>query len=414
MDTTTIIKSAKVACSDLLSLEDAYISNILLHAADTIEADTEIILQANAIDLQNMDEDNPKRDRLLLTHVRIKAIADDMRAVATLPSPKKVIDRRVRPNGLEIERVAVPFGVVGVIYEARPNVTADVFSLCFKSRNACVLKGGHEADATNNAITHSIHRALADMDIDPAVLTLLPSTREAGVALMTARGIVDVIIPRGSRQLIDSVRAQSNVPVIETGAGVCHTYVDEFADIEMATAIVNNAKTRRVSVCNALDCLLIHSSLLADFPALCTPLKEHDVTIYADERAYDALKGHYPAEYLNHAKEEDFGKEFLSYAMAVKTIDEIEDALIHIATYGSGHSEAIVTQNQSAADIFCRAVDAACVYVNAPTSFTDGAQFGLGAEIGISTQKLHARGPMGLNELMTYKWIVRGNGQIRP
>lgn len=414
MDTTTIIKSAKVACSDLLSLEDAYISNILLHAADTIEADTEIILQANAIDLQNMDEDNPKRDRLLLTHVRIKAIADDMRAVATLPSPKKVIDRRVRPNGLEIERVAVPFGVVGVIYEARPNVTADVFSLCFKSRNACVLKGGHEADATNNAITHSIHRALADMDIDPAVLTLLPSTREAGVALMTARGIVDVIIPRGSRQLIDSVRAQSNVPVIETGAGVCHTYVDEFADIEMATAIVNNAKTRRVSVCNALDCLLIHSSLLADLPALCTPLKEHDVTIYADERAYDALKGHYPAEYLNHAKEEDFGKEFLSYAMAVKTIDEIEDALIHIATYGSGHSEAIVTQNQSAADIFCRAVDAACVYVNAPTSFTDGAQFGLGAEIGISTQKLHARGPMGLNELMTYKWIVRGNGQIRP
>lgn len=412
--TIKMIQSAKDASKCLLNLDDAYLSNTLLHVADTIEADTDIILQANATDMMKMEKDDPKYDRLQLTFARIKAISDDMRAVAELPSPKRVIDRRVRPNGLEITRVAVPFGVIGVIYEARPNVTADVFSLCLKSGNACVLKGGHDADSTNKSIVNSIHRALAYMDIDQDVLTLLPSTREAGAALMKARGIVDVIIPRGSRQLIDSVRSQSKVPVIETGAGVCHTYVDEFADTMIAAEIVNNAKTRRISVCNALDCVIIHSSRLRDLPSICSQLKNHDVTIYADERAYDSLHGHYPAEYLKHAKEEDFGKEFLSYAMAVKTIDEIEDALIHIATFGSGHSEAIVTQNQSAADIFCRTVDAACVYVNAPTSFTDGAQFGLGAEIGISTQKLHARGPMGLDELMTYKWIIKGNGQIRP
>lgn len=408
------MKAAKKASQELLKLDDDKIKKTLLHVADTLEGDTDIILQANALDMDKMDADNPKRDRLLLTPARIKAIADDMRAVAALPSPQKVIDRRVRPNGLEITRVAVPFGVIGVIYEARPNVTADVFSLCFRSGNACVLKGGHDADASNKAIAESIHRALSDMDINPAVLTLLPSTREAGEALMTARGIVDVIIPRGSRQLIDSVRSQSTVPVIETGAGVCHTYIDKDADIKMATAIVNNAKTRRVSVCNALDCAIIHSSRLGELPAICAPLKEHDVAIYADERAYDALNGNYPDELLHHAQEEDFGREFLSYAMAIKTVESLDEAMAHIAANGSGHSEAIVTENQSAADNFCRSVDAACVYVNAPTSFTDGAQFGLGAEIGISTQKLHARGPMGLDELMTYKWIIRGKGQTRP
>ncbi|MDE6022658.1 MAG: glutamate-5-semialdehyde dehydrogenase [Muribaculaceae bacterium] len=414
MNTTTIIQAAKDASTDLLRLDDSYLCNTLLHAADKIEADTEIILEANSIDLMKIDKDNPKYDRLLLTPERIKSISDDMRAVAELPSPRKVIDRRVRPNGLEITRVAVPFGVIGVIYEARPNVTADVFSLCLKSGNACILKGGHEADSTNRAIVNSIHDALSYMGIDRAVLTLLPSTREAGSALMKARGIVDVIIPRGSRQLIDSVRSQSTVPVIETGAGVCHTYIDEFADVAIATAIVTNAKTRRVSVCNALDCVIIHSSRLLDLSSICARLQEHDVTIYADERAYEVLRGHYPPDYLIHAQEEDFGREFLSYSMAIKTVDDIDGALTHIAANGSGHSEAIVTQNQSSAEIFCRSVDAACVYVNAPTSFTDGAQFGLGAEIGISTQKLHARGPMGLEELMTYKWLIKGNGQIRP
>ncbi len=408
------MKSAKSASGELLKLDDAKISQTLLHIADTLEADIDIILKANALDMDKMGLDDPKRDRLLLTPERIKAIADDMRAVAALPSPHRVIDRRVRPNGLEITRVAVPFGVIGVIFEARPNVTTDVFALCFKSGNACVLKGGHDADASNRAIADAIHRGLRDMGINPAVLTLLPSTREAGVKLMTARGLVDVIIPRGGRQLIDSVMSHATVPVIETGAGVCHTYIDADADIKIATDIVNNAKTRRVSVCNALDCAIIHSSRLSDLPVVCSPLKEHDVTIYADERAYKALKGKYPDVFLKHAGEDDFGREFLSYAMAIKTVDNLNEALVHIAANGSGHSEAIVTMNQSVADTFCQSVDAACVYVNAPTSFTDGAQFGLGAEIGISTQKLHARGPMGLEQLMTYKWLIKGSGETRP
>lgn len=414
MTTIANIKQAKKASYGLINLEDAQISEILLHVADTLEADTEKILKANAIDMGRMQPDNPKRDRLLLTSSRIKAIADDMRAVALLPSPRKVIDTRIRPNGLEITRIAVPFGLIGVIFEARPNVTADVFSLCFKSGNACVLKGGHDADVSNAAIAESIHHALAERNVDTSVMTLLPSTREAGEIMMTARGIVDVIIPRGSHQLIDSVRAHSSVPVIETGAGVCHTYVDKDADIEKASAIINNAKTRRVSVCNALDCAIIHSSKVADLPAICTPLEKNDVAIYADERAYDALKDNYPERLLHRAQAEDFGREFLSYAMAIKTVDNIAEAIDHIGRFGSGHSEAIVTEDNLAADCFCRNVDAACVYVNAPTSFTDGAQFGLGAEIGISTQKLHARGPMGLDQLMTYKWIIRGNGQTRP
>lgn len=414
MTTFYTIEKAKAAAIGLRNLDDARLSETLLHIADTLEADTDTILKANTIDMEKMNPDCPNRDRLLLTPSRIKAIADDMRTVASLPSPLKVIDRRIRPNGLEITRVAVPFGVIGVIFEARPNVTSDVFSLCFKSGNVCVLKGGHEADASNRAIVNSIHRALSEKGVDSSVLTLLPSTREAGEALMTARGLVDVIIPRGSRSLIDTVRSRSSIPVIETGAGVCHTYIDADADIAVASAIVNNAKTRRVSVCNALDCAIIHSSRLDDLPAVCDRLKLHDVVIYADERAFGSLSGHYPSGLLKYAHDEDFGREFLSYSMAVKTVDDIDEAIAHIARYGSGHSEAIVTECRSAADIFCRNVDAACVYVNAPTSFTDGAQFGLGAEIGISTQKLHARGPMGLDQLTTYKWIIKGNGQTRP
>lgn len=408
-----LIKSTKEASAELLKLNEERVNEVLVKVADALEAGTDKILHANAIDMEKLAADNPKRDRLLLTPARISSMASDMRKVAELPSPKRIIDRRVRPNGLEITRVAVPFGVVGQIYEARPNVTADVFSLCFKSGNAVVLRGGHEAESSNEAIVGIIHDVLKDMGINPAVVTLLPSSREAGTELMTARGLVDVIIPRGSRGLIDSVRAQSTVPVIETGAGVCHTYIDKTADISMSAAIINNGKTRRVSVCNSLDCMVVHSDLLNDLSLICAPLALHDVTIYADDRAYQVLKGHYPDEFLFHATEEDFGREFLSYAMAVKTVDNIAEALTHIAAYGSGHSEAIVTEDATSADTFCREVDAACVYVNAPTSFTDGGQFGLGAEIGISTQKLHARGPMGLEELMTYKWIIRGDGQVR-
>ncbi len=414
MTITTILKEAKAASYELLKLDDLKISKILLHVAETLEVDTDIILKANAKDMEKMALDDPKRDRLLLTSSRLKAIAEDMRSVANLPSPLKEIDMRIRPNGLEITRVAVPFGVIGVIFESRPNVTSDVFSLCFKSGNACVLKGGHEADNSNKAIVESIRRALMNMDINPDVLTLLPSTREAGLQLMTARGLVDVIIPRGGRQLIDTVISKSTVPVIETGAGVCHTYIDADANIEIASAIVNNAKTRRVSVCNALDCAIIHSNQLKCLPLICAPLKDHDVAIYADERSFEALFGNYPENLLMHARDGDFGREFLSYAMALKTVDSLEEALDHIAKHGSGHSEAIATENKVTADIFCRDVDAACVYVNAPTSFSDGAQFGLGAEIGISTQKLHARGPMGLEQLTTYKWLIKGQGQTRP
>ncbi len=408
------LTDARRASRQLLSLNDDTIKNILLETADALVAATDKILAANALDLSRMDPTNPKYDRLKLTPERIAGIAGDMRNVATLPSPRVELDSRERPNGLIIRRVAVPFGVIGVIYEARPNVTADVFSLCFKSGNVCVLKGGHDADDSSRAIIDVIHSVLSNHNIDPAVATLLPATREATDILLAARGTVDLIIPRGSSNLINSVREKSKVPVIETGAGVCHCYVDATADIDMARNIVNNAKTRRVSVCNALDCLIINSKLLGSLADICKPLASSNVAIHADERAFAALKGNYPDALLSLAGDSDFGTEFLGYSMAIKTVDSLDEAIAHIDNYGSGHSESIVTASDSAMQRFTTEVDAACVYTNAPTSFTDGAQFGLGAEIGISTQKMHARGPMALAELMTYKWVITGNGQIRP
>lgn len=404
---------ARRASRQLLRLSDEKINQILQATADALVAATEEILAANAVDLARMDPENPKYDRLKLTPDRVKAIAGDMRNVATLPSPRVEIDRRERPNGLVISRVAVPFGVIGVIYEARPNVTADVFSLCFKSGNVCVLKGGSDADDSSKAIVKVIHSVLRDNNIEPAVVTLLPATREATDRLLTARGFVDLIIPRGSSQLINSVREKSCVPVIETGAGVCHCYVDSSADIEMARNIINNAKTRRVSVCNALDCAIIHGSLIELLPEIIAPLANSKVVVHADERSYRALQGKYPAELLTQAVAEDFGTEYLSYAMAIKTVDSVDEALQHISFHGSGHSESIVASDEEVKQRFSAEVDAACVYTNAPTSWTDGAQFGLGAEIGISTQKMHARGPMALAELMTYKWLISGTGQIR-
>lgn len=408
------LTDARRASRQLLSLNDDTIKNILLETADALVAATDKILAANAQDLSRMDPANPKYDRLKLTPERIAGIAGDMRNVATLPSPRVELDSRERLNGLIIRRVAVPFGVIGVIYEARPNVTADVFSLCFKSGNVCVLKGGHDADDSSRAIIDVIHSVLSNHNIDPAVATLLPATREATDILLAARGTVDLIIPRGSSNLINSVREKSKVPVIETGAGVCHCYVDTTADIDMARDIVNNAKTRRVSVCNALDCLIINSKLLGSLADICKPLAASNVAIHADERAFGALKGNYPDALLSLAGAADFGTEFLGYSMAIKTVDSLDEAIVHIDNYGSGHSESIVTASDAAMQRFTTEVDAACVYTNAPTSFTDGAQFGLGAEIGISTQKMHARGPMALAELMTYKWIITGNGQIRP
>ena len=404
---------AKEAGKRIAGLSDEVRNAVLNAVADELVSSRDELLQANARDLARMDPASPLYDRLMLTEARIDAIAADMRNVAALPSPLgRVLLDRVLPNGLRLRKVAVPFGVIGVIYEARPNVTLDVFSLCFKSGNACVLKGGKDAADSNCAAVAIVQRVLARMGVPPEAATLLPATREAAGALLNAVGYVDVVIPRGGRKLIDFVRDNARIPCIETGAGVVNTYFDEAGDLEIGKAIVFNAKTRRVSVCNALDCLIVHSARLKDLPALCAPLAAKKVAIFADARAFSILDGLYPMVYP--AGPDSFGTEYMDYKMAIRTVDSLQEALDHIAKYGSGHSESIVTENPAAAEAFQAVVDAACVYVNAPTSFTDGAQFGLGAEIGISTQKLGARGPMGLEELTTYKWLIEGRGQTRP
>lgn len=372
------------------------------------------ILVANAKDLARMDKGNPLYDRLQLTVQRLRGIAADMRHVAELPSPLgEIIEERELPNGLQIRRVSVPFGVIGVIYEARPNVTFDVFSLCFKSGNACVLKGGRDAECSNNAIIGLIHRVLKDCGVDEDVVALLPPTHEATAEMLEAAGMVDVCIPRGGRRLIDFVRENAKVPVIETGAGVVSAYFDIAGDVEMGRRIVTNAKTRRVSVCNALDTLIVHRDRLDDLGSLCADLAAKRVEIHADVESMGALSDVYPKELLVPADDDTYGEEWMDYKMGVKTVGSLGEALDHISKYGSGHSECIITDDKGAAERFQREVDAACVYVNAPTSFTDGAQFGLGAEIGISTQKLGPRGPMGLREITTYKYLIDGAGQVR-
>jgi len=398
---------------NLVSFEK--INQVLKDVASAAIENTAFILEENTKDLGRMNPTDPKYDRLMLTENRIKGIASDIQNVASLSSPLgRVLSESTRPNGLQISKITVPFGVIGIIYEARPNVTFDVFSLCLKSGNACVLKGGSDASDSNMAIVKVIQEVLRKHGLDENTLSLLPNEREATTELLHAHGLVDLIIPRGSQSLINFVRENSSIPVIETGAGICHTYFDEFGDTTKGQAIVNNAKTRRPSVCNALDCLIIHETRLNDLPELTKLLPESQVVIYADEKAFHALEGKYPAELLEPATEESFGIEFLSYKMSVKTVSDMDEALDHIATYSSKHSEAIVSENEDALEIFRKSVDAAAVYCNVSTAFTDGAQFGLGAEIGISTQKLHARGPMALEELTSYKWIIEGNGQIRP
>ena len=409
----SLFEAARRAAVQAALLSDDVRAMALRAVADAVEACSEDILVANAEDLARMDPQSPLYDRLKLTPERLSGIASDMRHVAELPSPlDRILDDRTLPNGLRLRKVSVPFGVIGVIYEARPNVTFDVFALCLRSGNACVLKGGSDADASNRAAVALIRQVLDNMGIAPETVTLLPPDRESVGDLLGAVGYVDLVIPRGGRRLIDYVRDHARVPCIETGAGVVNTYFDRDGDLEMGRRIVCNAKTRRVSVCNALDCLLIHESRLADLSALVAPLADHRVLLYADEAALAALQGRYP--YLEAATPESYGTEYMDYKMAVRTVPSLDEALAHIARYGSGHSESIVTASEETARRFQREVDAACVYVNAPTSFTDGAQFGLGAEIGISTQKLGARGPMGLAELTTYKWLIDGNGQIRP
>ena len=406
--------AVQVASRELALLNDDIINQILNAVADAALAETPFILSGNEKDLARMDKNDPKYDRLKLTEERLKGIAADTRNVATLPSPLgKVLKESVRPNGMRLTKVSVPFGVIGIIYEARPNVSFDVFSLCLKSGNACILKGGSDADCSNRAIISVIHEVLRKFNINPHIVELLPADREATAALLNAVGYVDLIIPRGSSSLIHFVRENAKIPVIETGAGICHTYFDEFGDVNKGAAIIHNAKTRRVSVCNALDCAIIHEKRLTDLPMLCEKLKDSHVIIYADAQAYQALEGSYPTELLEHAKAESFGTEFLDYKMAVKTVKSFEDALGHIQENSSKHSECIVTENKERAALFTKIVDAACVYTNVSTAFTDGAQFGLGAEIGISTQKLHARGPMGLEEITSYKWVIEGDGQTR-
>lgn len=442
MELKETFQQVKKASKTLGLLTDEQRNEVLKAVADAIIAGTPALLAANAEDLAKMDKANPLYDRLQLTEQRLQDIASDMRHVSTLPSPLgRVLKDKTLENGLHLQRISVPFGVIGMIYEARPNVTYDVFSLCFKSGNACVLKGGKDANTSNSAGVELIHKVLITFGIDPNVVTLLPATHEATGEMLNAVGYIDLCIPRGGKKLINFVRDTAKVPVIETGAGVVHCYFDKDGDLEMGKRIITNAKCRRVSVCNALDCLLIHESRLSDLPTLCEGLAEKQTKIHADAKAYEALKGHYPDTLLYKAEESEakmkeaglltadyksadsteadanmksiWNTEWLSMQMGIKTVASEDEALEHIATYGSGHSESIVSNNKAAQKKFQALVDAACVYVNAPTSFTDGAQFGLGAEIGISTQKLGARGPMALEEITTYKWLITGQGQTR-
>ena len=414
MDCTTLFREAKNATKAFSILSEQVINKTLFLIAEAAVENTKFILEENQKDLDLMQQSDPRYDRLILTPGRIESIAADIRHVGELPSPiGHVLSKDIRQNGLKISRISVQFGVVGIIYESRPNVTFDVFSLCLKSGNVCILKGGSDAIHSNTAIVKVIKEVLRKNDIDQNILILLPAGRDETIQLLKARKYVDLIIPRGSRNLIDYVRENASIPVIETGAGVCHTYFDESGDREKGRQIINNAKTRRVSVCNALDCLIINEERLNDLDYIVGLCSDSSVIIYADEKAYSALKGKYPAALLQKATIESFGTEFLSYKMSIKTVKSFDEALEHISEFGSKHSEAIISENKNNINLFYTAVDASSIFSNASTAFTDGSEFGLGAEIGISTQKLHARGPMALEALTTYKWIIEGNGQIR-
>ena len=407
------LHATRQAARKLNQLSNADINTILNRLADACVAQTPTLLAANQQDLDRMDPADPKYDRLLLNPQRLQDIANDIRKVAQLPSPLgRVLEEKTLPNGLELKKITVPMGLIGIVYESRPNVTFDVFALCLKSGNAAVLKGSRDAHFSNLAIVELIKNILADYQLEQTVY-LAPSEREALLPILTANQYIDLVIPRGSQGLIDFVRKNATVPVIETGAGIVHTYFDASGDLAKGSAIVNNAKTRRVSVCNALDTLIIHEARLGDLAVLVQPLAASQVELFVDEAALVQLEGHYPVELLSLATDEHFGTEFLSYKMSVKTVANLQAALDHIDQYSSRHSETIVAEDPEVQAQFLRDVDAAVVYTNASTAFTDGAQFGMGAEIGISTQKLHARGPMALPELTSYKWVVKGDGHIR-
>ena len=414
MNCTEQLYKVKEASRSMCLLESDKINTVLQQLALSLREAKNLIIVENKKDLAKMSIQDPKYDRLLLNGERIDGIANDIENTLQLPSPLgKELSKKTLDNQLEIKKISVPLGTIGVIYEARPNVTLDVFALCFKSGNACVLKGGSDAEHSNKALVSLIKATLDHFEINSDIIQLLPPEREAAKELMNAVGFVDVLIPRGSQNLINSVRQNSKVPVIETGAGIVHTYFDKDGDLNKGIDIIFNAKTRRVSVCNALDCLIIHKDRIADLPSLTNKLQDKKVEIFADEIAYAAIKESYPKSLLNKTDENSFGTEFLSHKMSIKTVDNFEDAINHIYRYSSKHSEAIISENSKTINVFTSVVDAAAIYSNTSTAFTDGAQFGLGAEIGISTQKLHARGPMALEELTSYKWIITGDGQIR-
>ena len=408
------LQSVLAASRKLNLIGDNLINKILIELAAQARANSDIILAENKKDLDRMDSQDPKFDRLILTEERIESIASDIENVASLQSPVgTILKETMRPNGLKISKVSVPFGVVGIIYEARPNVTFDVFALCFKSGNACVLKGGSDAIYSNQAIVSIIQKVLQKFNVDENTVSLLPAGREETNEMLRAHGYINLIIPRGSQGLINFVRENATIPIIETGAGICHTYFDKFGNAEKGREIIFNAKTRRPSVCNALDCLIIHETRLDELPAFAKRLSEENVVIYADEKSFNKIKGIYPENLLLKATEKSFGTEFLSMKIAIKTVANFDEAILHINKYSSKHSEAIISEDSVRIETFRKMVDASSVCSNVSTAFTDGAQFGLGAEIGISTQKLHARGPMALEELTSYKWIIEGDGQVR-
>jgi glutamate-5-semialdehyde dehydrogenase len=412
MNISETLKQSHKSAASIQRASDEQIKNILFNLADELVADRATVLAANAEDLAKQTPDNPRNDRLMLNEQRIQGIAESIRKVSNLPDPTgKVMEKRTLPNGLMLQKIAVPLGVVGAIYESRPNVTFDIAALCLRSRNACVLKGSSDAEHSNEAAVNIIKKVLKRNDIDTNVVTLLPVAREVVEEMFKATKYIDVLIPRGSDGLIQYVRKNSLVPVIETGAGVCHVYVESNADMNKAVNIVVNAKVSRPSVCNAADAILVDRKVAGNFLTKLKPeFEKYDVEVFADNESYHLLDGY---SHLQHATAEDFGKEFLSLKCAVKIVDGMDEALEHIDTYSTKHSEAIVSENKEACTRFIREVDAAVVYTNASTRFTDGEEFGLGAEIGISTQKLHARGPFALEKLVTEKWVIEGNGQIR-
>ncbi|WP_343744171.1 glutamate-5-semialdehyde dehydrogenase [Chitinophaga sp.] len=409
-----LLEKARQATVSIRTLPDAQKQALLQQLSRTLHENIPAIMAANQKDLDLMPDEDPKKDRLLLNAPRIRALAASLQDIARLPDPaNQLLLENHLDNGLLIQKKTVPLGVVGVIYESRPNVTVDVAALCIRSGNVCVLRGGSDAIHTNTILVSLIQETLRAFNTDENAVQLLPTDRALVTEMLTASQYIDIIIPRGSQQLIDFVRQYSRVPVIETGAGVCHTYVERSANLEQAAGIVTNAKVSRPSVCNALDTVLVDEPVAASFIALLAPqLAAHEVDIYAEPAAYALLEAQqYP--HLHKAQPEDFGREFLSLKCSIKIVPDTTAALAHIQEFSSRHSEAIISRDPIISEQFLNTVDAAAVYVNASTRFTDGGVFGLGAEIGISTQKLHARGPFALEKLVTEKWFVYGSGQVR-